>query len=158
MTETVTLNVGCENIFNDENAQRPPQFPERRRKWEKNKTRVGKGKKRKKISSTRTTLTCTGPTFLGPPSPGPHPPRPLPLFARITPHSDHLHLDRSHPKMTRRSRCRHSVDNTFFGAHNQTATPGLILREHMCRCTEALVVQNKGGRYVWVVQSVADMV
>ena len=46
-----------------------------------------------------------------------------------------------------------SVGCAFFGEPDLTAKLVLILREHRCRVTEALLVKNK-----WVVNSVADMV
>ena len=41
-----------------------------------------------------------------------------------------------------------SVECAFFGEYDQTATPVLILPEHQCRWTKALLVQSKGGQGV----------
>ena len=43
-----TPNVCCEDIFNDENAQRPPQFNERPRKLEKTEQKEGRERDKKK--------------------------------------------------------------------------------------------------------------
>ena len=62
-----TLYVCCDDIFNDENAQRPSQFHERPRKLEKqNKKRVGRGKKSAKILAPGPPPNHT-PTYPNPP-------------------------------------------------------------------------------------------
>ena len=64
----------CEDIFNDEDAQRQLQFHERFRKLGKTKNTVGRGKKTRNVGSHPDRhLTWTAPTFLGPLPPGPLP-------------------------------------------------------------------------------------
>ena len=50
-------NVCCEDIFNDESAQRPPQFHERPRKLKK---KVGRGKKKKREILDGSVQGCPG--------------------------------------------------------------------------------------------------
>ena len=67
--------VCCEYIFNDEIAQRPPQFHERPRKLEKKRGSGGEKKKREMVAPTWSASHQDRPHPDRPP-PRPHPPRP----------------------------------------------------------------------------------